>query len=660
MTNKSGQVVGVKEIFDPDTGDYDGCYYGGETTDKGKEIQDTGLTCPLQRCVDPTQAIQSTKLLGCDVNDINTYSGMKNIPFSNLNKLCKDGRIAVTANFSKLPNSPVARITSNASQYTEIDVYLPKGTKTFITNDPLGFYALALSKVFQNFTFLDPTWHDVGGFKDHNNNRIQGFGATSSDYGNGSYWYHYRYAIQIREPQYSDLRIGNITRDASKVPYYLGNVTKTLLAAYLSGGYYRPVNLFNKTDLEDILDITIPCTAQQNENLRIHSTISCSQDNWNWGCLWKYFDIGVAFFGSSLVQKNPWPIWGTCFKKGSTRSDNADNPFPGGTAKHVLTGCECVNDSGDYSYVSPNDLDKCESTCVDYTCDDDGFYPDYKGKYSSRSGPGNALSSTYIHSPSLVGGTIINTSKNPNYFTAVNSTNRYDLKFFKFNDNGGIDVSDSPLAKATAAIINHVAGNETLKVSAGYAKDDPVKYNVSVDSTQYYLCFNRTGGDNWQCGQWMAEYMIFVVGYTNGPANVNCQKGKARWWFLSLPLNFSCYSCVLYNVEETYKVTRNTHEHPDVINQTVISFHMNRIKENYENPAGLKSTYLPVPGMNSTWRYDPKGRIKTRHVIYWCEGGTNVDNPSFNLILRREKCKEVVVSDDMRGYIYGRLGIHET
>ncbi len=595
MSLPDGRTVAITERFRNDDPNDMICEYNGKTSQPGGSLT-TGsysIKCPTKACIDPTSAIVDSRVIGCDLGGYDSkYQYTK---FEDLDDMCPDGRVQVIADFSKLPDTPVAVITSNASQYTELDVYLPKEEKSFTTNDPLAFYALVFAKLFQNFTILDPFWHDVGGMTEHDN-----FGAIMSSvtwgrnngrFGNGSYWFHYKYAIQLREPETQDLKIGNLTKGLKFGDFHhIGNVSKTLLASIDN----EPIDMFKENtwgmNVENpIYDLS--CSGKCNNELKAPSgIISCPP--WSWDCFWEYFDIGIAMFGSQTVSKGiPWPIWYQFFELTSGTGD-VNTPFPGG-----YIGTLGGNDNA-FSYISG----------------------------------------------------LLDSIKNIDYFTAVNTTLEYDRKFFSFDNTGKIKEQNSPLAEATAAIINHLSNNDTLKVSAGYSTSDKVGINVTVDSKQYYLCFNRTGGNNWVCGQWMAEYVPYIAGYTDSESNLKdvINNNNPNWWFLSLPMNFTCHTCVLYAVEEDYILTRNTHDSPDKINYTVATFRFIRNKENYEDPFGDNSLTLPESGVNSTWRVPMDGHnIAERNVVYWCKGfSSSGDTLPSNL-----DCGMEVKKDEVSKYI---------
>ncbi len=551
VTGKNGMPVSITEVFDRH-GNYLGCQGKNRRVNPG-EMLDQG-TCPLNPCVDPTSTIKSTSLLSCDLDP-------SELDWDSIKQNCEDGRISVTADFTEIADSPIGTIKSNASQYTELKIYLPNETKSFITNDPLGFYALVLAKVFQNFTILDPTWHHVGGTDDHSTVGEE-YGYMDNGYGNGSQWYHYKYAVQVRVPKNDKGYKGKDGWAGS-----IGNATQTMLASYNDGPVDFSVDDPYRNPLVDLADGNDKET--NDNNLRLDNAGGCSGSGWEsdcgWKYLWEYFDFGISNKGTEEMILN-FSFLADYFKDVVNTSETLNHIFPGG----------------------------------------------YLDSDTSISGSGNAFTTNANK------GLLSEFDKS--HYIAANTTNQYDKKFFndpsKFLDNSGKAEND-PLAKATRMIREHLE-KPTLKASAGYAMNDPIIVNVTVNSDQYYLCNGTEGGDNWFCGQAMFQYIPYITDITNDlTKNSNYLSDKGAW-FLSLPVNMSCYTCTLYRVEEEYTVTRNSHEYLDTVNKTVFRIKFTRWKEDYSNPGSGKALW--VPGVDSSWIIgDNAHKIIVRHGVYSCQ-----------------------------------------
>ncbi len=553
-TDPDGNVFSITERFERrgNGWEFNGCENNEEN-------------CPAVGCIDPTDAVKDVEMKDCGE------------PHSckNLNCLTNcDGRINIISDFTNVSNSPAAKIRANTTTYSELDVYLPNETRTFTSNDPLGYYALVTSWLFQRFTILDKTWHYVG---DTNHHTFQG-----SPYGDGLHWYHYKYAVQARIPGFpvETLKIQNPPNW-----HLFGNVSQTLLARIGSGNQMKPVDLMNTSQDNPFLGLIDSHHYSGFDSLRLDNLNSYScQSSWSWNCF-KDFDIGIANFSedAAMPYDNVWSSHITA------KNINHESVFPGGN----LTG--------------------------------------------GGSGHDNVFSGSYDPQNYL-------TQLDKNHFLAANSTGDYDKKFFRdpenlINSQTSLRPNpNNPLAYATQKIINHLK-EPTLKVSAGYSQDDIVKVNLTVNSTQYYLCWNSTGGNNWDCGQYMLEYIIPVIGTTTetcGSHGETCINQDALSeesnWFLSLPLNFSCYTCVMYKVDEDYNIWRNTHEDQKNTSLNVITFSYTRHKEIYKNPNSENNLHLPVPGVNSTdvlfgnqkldigQCNDSMVCISKRIARYWCTG----------------------------------------
>ena len=78
---------------------------------------------------------------------------------------------------------------------------------------------------------------------------------------------------------------------------------------------------------------------------------------------------------------------------------------------------------------------------------------------------------------------------------------------------------------------------------------------------------------------------------TGGDGNEVFTPAEKCPWFVSNPINFSCYSMVLYRVEEVYRLGRNTPLDLDKLNKTVYAVTYKRLKDDYVRMDPSKEEY---------------------------------------------------------------------
>ena len=211
-----------------------------------------------QPCVDPTSTVSDLKIVNC--NAPSSYSS--SIEDSSIEDNCEDGRLNVTLDFTKVKGMPIANIKANQSQYTEMQIYLPEHTENFVTSDPLAYYALRTAQLFEDFTLLDKTWHHAGGL-DH------------GEYGNGSEWYHYKYAVHTRVP-------GGSVSDGS-----LGGTNES--RSFWFSVNDKPVDLSKEPTTGSHSNWPSLSGTNNDDNLRLDNLLSSSVSSNPSSMDWKYF-----------------------------------------------------------------------------------------------------------------------------------------------------------------------------------------------------------------------------------------------------------------------------------------------------------------------------------------------------------------------------------
>ncbi len=495
-------------------------------------------------CVDPTSTIESVEIIDCDVDD------------------CKDGRLNVSLDFTRVKSMPIATIKANQSQYTEMNIYLPEHKENFITNDPIAFYALETAKLFENFTLLDKTWHYAGGY-DHD------------EYGNGSEWYHYSYAVQARIPgSESDPDATNASMSfwfsVKDKPIDLSDENSKW------GGLLTGSNLNGNLRIDRLLPSSTSYT----------SSISSSH-KMDWKYL-LYFLAGWSRKSDSYFGNYDSSVFSWLENHFSKATSSGLSIFPGGCVSSGLCGW------GNGLAGITNKIKLPASISMNLNNGTGTILKEYTYAFTSFSKPD---------------------------FKIIDTVTDYDKKFF--NDltrksDGKLERTDGNLENAVESILNHIASNPTLKASAGYAEGDKIAVNLTVESEQIYSCGEMEGGDNWHCGQWMAMYVPIIAGHDVEALIKDYGKSAI---FLSLPYNYSCYTCVMHKVRETYTVHRNAHNEEEP-NNTVFRITFTRWKEDYnadKRKLGTdESTFLWKGTDVKDSTYEVGGNIRVRKCTYYC------------------------------------------
>jgi len=147
----------------------------------------------------------------------------------------------------------------------------------------------------------------------------------------------------------------------------------------------------------------------------------------------------------------------------------------------------------------------------------------------------------------------------------IDSSESYDLKIEEVEEK-------------FKAMVNTVKNSAALISAMGYGSEDPV-FNLTIESKQFYAEGNNTGGDNWECGQYLLRYLPALP----GSCGAMQQRGNSSY-FLSSPLDFNCKTKTLYRVEETYRINRNTHQDPGEPSKTAFIVTYVESKENLRKP----------------------------------------------------------------------------
>ncbi|MCD6414628.1 MAG: hypothetical protein J7L23_03290 [Candidatus Diapherotrites archaeon] len=539
---------------------------------------------------------KDAKITGISISDINNVVGETKFVDCESPEDCNDGRIKVTINFSKLEGKPVATIETNTST---INVYMPPGESTFITDDPVGIYAIKIGEFFGNFTLMDKTWHGAGnsitrtiGPSDRcdYNGEDTPYGAIPLDknnecrgYGNGSQWYHYKYVFQRREPQ-------NLTEDGGS-----GYVTTGWKSGFnFSDNGNRPIRLSEKIYelVKGWLDTHITISMSGWENcLDLFSKAHLREVSYNicgdFDCLENYFISGYIR-GKKLAY------------------NESGYGYPGYAANLKLN--QLVYRKGDPTALASEQ----------YALPGGHAHKDTPSEYINIRGKKNAL----IDDPSYQ--SII--SQEPDNTILENTTNYFDERFFKDNS-----YSDGPLEDLVGKIKE---SSRDYASSMGFYSEEP-RYNLTVESWQYYVHKDISGGDNWYCGEFVGWYIPSFAGgsYT---ATEALDKFGDHAMFFSLPMNFTCNTYTLVAVKEDYKLLRNTEAHPDDINKTVFHAVLERVKTDYSEGTSevalwkgsgitefdrrwLRPTIKDISDMQSDM---PSEKLSIRHCIYSYKEGT--------------------------------------
>ncbi|RLJ02726.1 MAG: hypothetical protein DRP08_04370 [Candidatus Aenigmatarchaeota archaeon] len=114
-----------------------------------------------------------------------------------------DCRMKINVDYRELSGVPIAEVITDTAR---LEIFLEDAVREYLTPAPYGLYAHKIGEHFATFSILDPTWHGAGGIpagslpKEYAGEKSDSADVTNGYYGDGSQWYHYKYALQQRKP----------------------------------------------------------------------------------------------------------------------------------------------------------------------------------------------------------------------------------------------------------------------------------------------------------------------------------------------------------------------------------------------------------------------------------------------------------------------------
>ncbi|MCD4740339.1 hypothetical protein K8R43_04055 [archaeon] len=486
------------------------------------------------------------------------------------------GRARITLNFSKLVDKDTGERIAIATLKTEtisMKIYLDPTVKVFESPDPINSYSKELGKAFQGFTLMNKDWHEVGDLTMAEYTGSYGkITAGVSAHGDGSKWYHYAYALQARQPKKNNdgRGPGYITTGWQK-----GTEWEEGHGFRYTNNIKEPIVIHDKiSNLMSKIKSTAITPFIGDTSTPIDST--CQIDIMKKSEMTK---LSKYLYQDQISGANPKKVE-EYFVAGYLKHENDElylmnSYYP--TKKFIEDVYTKYTGNCDANSVAdPNNYDIIPGGHITPTASPvDNWLPTGKPCADGTLGASNANDATF-EDWALYLRNRDPTDGGAKDLTVVNTIEKYDDKYVP-----------TGLKKTVDDITNHIKSTTEVKAAMGYGTADTVKYKINVTSYQFYaINTNITGGNNWQCGEFMAYYVpqFSFTGVTCASDLVNYIGGltsEKDAFFLSLPLNYTCPTFTMVAVKEEMDLFRNNKTHPGEIIHPVYHVTFTRRKADY-------------------------------------------------------------------------------